>query len=499
MSDRSLRRRWPSATGRFALLWLACALAVFVQWLHATFGDVSLGQIVFHWRYLGGTSSIAPVIASDCLVVCGGGSLAIASLLTWARRRIVRPWLAPRLQPGQRRRMARVGACVPPLVAAACLVTLAQRTSAVQFLRPVGDDDFFAAHYVPPATVELRPNGPAKNLVLVYVESLEAGYARPEVFGRDLLASLDALQPARFDAYRPMPGTGWTIAAIVSTQCGVPLEPVGFLDAHAQGEFAKSFLPGAVCLGDVLAARGYRNVFLGGASLDFSGKGKFLRGHHYEEAWGREEWRASGIPRSRLSGWGLHDDDLFAQARVKLRELHDAGRPFNLTLLTVDTHWPSGYLSPGCQAHGANELEGIVECTAQQVAELVRFVRASGYDRDTQVVVVGDHLTPPNTLAAQLATVEDRSIYNAIFARDMPPMNRAEIVPFDLFPTLLDLIGLRPVDGRLGLGASALGPAPVPAVDAASRAALAENVLSPSKAYIALWEPARRVAPAAPH
>ena len=485
------RRGWPRAAARFALLWLASGLAIFVPWLHATFGDISLGQIVFHWRFLGGASSISKSIGTDCAVVCGGGSLLTAAFLAWLWQRAGRPWADRRLPPSPRRALRRIGTAAPAAVVAGCLLLLASRTSAVQFLRPAGNDDFLGTHYVRPDAVAIRPNGPPKNLVLVYVESLESAYSNADVFGRDLLGSLDELGPTRFDAYRPMPGTGWTIAALVSTQCGVPLEPVGFLDAHSQGEFAKDFLPGAVCLGDILAAHGWRNVFMGGASLQFSGKGKFLSGHHYDETWGRDEWTRAGIPKSHLSGWGLHDDDLFIQARGKLRELHAAGKPFNLTLLTVDTHWPSGYLSPACRDHGAGTLDSIVECTAQQIAGLIRFVREEGYDADTQVVVVGDHLTPPNTLADRLAQVPDRTIFNAIYARSMPAPNRSEVVPFDFLPTLLDLVGLHPEHGRLGLGASALGPAPVPAADTASRAALAENVLAPSKTYIGLWEPRR--------
>lgn len=81
-----------------------------------------------------------------------------------------------------------------------------------------------------------------------------------------------------------MPGTGCTIAA---TQCGVPLERMTVFDPNTQGQGINSFLKNAVCLPDLLTEQGYRNVFMGGASITFAGKDKFLSQHHYHEAYGR--------------------------------------------------------------------------------------------------------------------------------------------------------------------------------------------------------------------
>ena len=482
------------AIGRYALVWLAFASVSLVNWMQATFGEVTLGQILFHWRYLGATGSIARVSANELLVQCILWPLAFAALFFWLERRLVRPLIA-RSATGPRRWLLRSLTALPGLVIVGSMVTFAWRTSALQFVLPTSDKGFFALHYTPPMATKPTAQKP-KNLVLVYVESLETAYARPDVFGRDLIASLTALRPLSFEAYEQLPGTGYTIAAMFSTQCGVPLQMIGFLDWQKQGERAQQFLPRAVCLGDLLHAAGYRNVFMGGAALAFSGKGKFVSQHHVDEAYGRAEWLELGIPKSRLSGWGLHDDDLFEQAKSKLRELHGRGQPFSLTLLTVDSHHPSGYLSPGCVRRGAKTLDQIVECTGDMVADLVTFVRESGYDEDTNIVVIGDHLSPPNSLSGPLAKVGKRTIYNAFFARVQPKPNRSTIVHFDLLPTILDFIGMRPEGGRAGLGFSAFGPPPVPFPTARSRAELGDHILIPSPAYLELWEPADEHEPA---
>ena len=482
----------PSGIEQFArllLLWLACTLAALIPWMRSTFGDFTIGQIVFHWRHLGGSASIDPLTILDFLVMACALPLIGACLLYWVLYRVApSPMFAGPVPAARHRAIRRAGWVVPVLVIAGCLALLAARTSTVQFLTPFGKVDYFADHYVPPGSVKLVP-GQRKNLVLIYVESLEAAYRREDLFGRNLLAGLDALQPVSFDSFEQMPGTGWTIAAMVATQCGIPLKPVGILQPHDQGELISAFLPGAVCLGDILHEQGYKNVFLGGAALEFSGKGKFLVGHQYHEVYGRDEWLSAGTPRARISGWGLHDDDLFINAKSKLRELHGAGQPFNLTLLTVDTHWPSGFVSEGCKQRGATKMDDLVACAADQVADLVQFIRSSGMGADTSVVVVGDHLSPPNELAAQLDSVPRRTIYNGFFAQPAPTPNRSEVVHFDLLPTILDLIGLHPQGGRMGLGYSAFGPSAAPVMTAASRDALVKNVLAPSRAYTRLWEP----------
>lgn len=473
---------------RFALLWLAFAAAFFVNWMQATFGEVTLGQILFHWHYLGATSSIAKVSADELLLQCVAWPLGGAAMALWFERRVLRA-LIHQLTPARRLWLSRAITLFPVAVIVASSAILAWRTSTLQFLWPAGDKGYFATHYAAPTSAGLTV-GKRKNLVMIYVESLETAYGRTDLFGRDLLASMTALKPLSFEAYEQLPGTGYTIAAIVSTQCGVPLQTIGFLDWQKQGEQARQFLPRAICLSDLLAAQGYRNVFMGGAALEFSGKGKFFNQHHFDETYGRVEWLKLGTPKSRLSGWGLHDDDLFEQAKAKLRQLHEAKQPFNLTILTVDSHWPAGFLSPGCRQRGAKALDEVVECTGHMVADLITFVRRSGYDEDTNVVVIGDHLSPPNTLSGQLSKVGKRTIYNAFFARDLPKPNRTTVVHFDLLPTVLDFIGLHPEGGRAGLGFSGFGPPPVPFPTARSRAELGEHTLTPSKAYLTLWEPA---------
>ncbi|HKE93929.1 MAG TPA: sulfatase-like hydrolase/transferase, partial [Povalibacter sp.] len=293
-----------------------------------------------------------------------------------------------------------------------------------------------------------------KNLILIYVESLEQTYSDEAIFGADLLERLDALPGVSFESYVPAPGTGWTIAAMVATQCGIPLQFVTRLDDTETGEHVRTFLPGAVCLPDVLHRFGYRNVFMGGASLAFAGKGKFLTTHHYDEVYGFKDWLKARSTLHEFNLWGIYDDDLFSRAKEKLVALHDTGAPFNLTLLTLDTHHPEGYYSTSCRTQGPREFATIVRCASGEVAEFVDFARSRGYLEDTNIVIVGDHLAMPNPVYSKLLSSPQRRIFNKFISTTALEKSTDEIIPFDLFPTVLEYVGIG-VDGqRLALGRS---------------------------------------------
>jgi phosphoglycerol transferase len=318
------------------------------------------------------------------------------------------------------------------------------------------------------------------------VESLEMGYADRSAFGQDLLAPLTGLHGSSFPDYEQAPGTGWTIAAIVATQCGVPLERVTIFDGNTQGQMVDSFLNQAVCLPDILAAHGYRNVFMGGGSQTFAGKDKFFKQHHYHEILGKEDWLKRGIAEADMNGWGLYDADLFSQAKAKLRELATSHQKFDLTLLTVDTHEPEGHLSKSCAKGGYAQFEGVVSCTALEVADFVRFAQQNGYLDNTNVVILGDHLSRKNPLSEQLAQLPQRTIFNAFLSNTRPVPNRSQILHFDLMPTILEFTGFAVPDGRLGLGYSAFNQHPnKPPANRLQE--MDKDLLNPSEKYLALW------------
>lgn len=491
---------------------LGCLLYAVSDWLTDEFGSVTVDQVLYHlsfgtqgllnsdpelfWRFVR-RAVLLPLglglalWGADCFisysrvhgVAATWGRIGTALGAAWERLKRLGHGLVGLGNRVFHRRL-------PLLVALAGAIYFIDSFSLVSYVRQYFGPDYFGSSYVDPRAVALKKERP-KNLVLIYVESLENTYSDPALFGHDLLARLNALKAKgaiSFDSYEQMPGAHYTIAGIVSTQCGVPLRSLAMFGGNEQGEQVARFLPRAHCLGDILDREGYANVFLNGSSLTFAGVGKFLHDHHYKKAVGREEWIGLGEKQETMSGWGLYDDDLFRHARSELAMLMKAGKPFNLTILTIDTHHPYGQLSTRCRKDGYSDFEGIVECTANQVAEFIEHIEKNGWLDKVAVVVQGDHLAMGNTSYDKLVTNPHRTVFNLLMTGGRKlTKNTEQVTHFDMLPTILDLIGFKVEGERAGLGYSALGPAQVER-PADRIATMNAQLMNYSEAYRHLWD-----------
>ncbi|WP_328732171.1 sulfatase-like hydrolase/transferase [Vreelandella azerica] len=70
-------------------------------------------------------------------------------------------------------------------------------------------------------------------------------------------------------------------------------------------------VPGVECLGDLLSAQGYRLSFLGGASTEFAGKGRFYRDHGFKHVYGLQTLQKHLEDPEYVNDWGLYDDTLY--------------------------------------------------------------------------------------------------------------------------------------------------------------------------------------------
>lgn len=297
------------------------------------------------------------------------------------------------------------------------------------------EKNFLSTIYIDPENVKFTPEKP-KNLILIYIESMENTYRDKTIFGKNLLENLDKLPGISFLQYRQLPFTGWTIAGQFATMCGKEIE---FNYENNNNR----------CLSDILHDHGYYNVYMGGTNLKFTNRGKFLNNHQYDEIYGEAEWRRKGYNYEYV--WGLYDDDLLKEAKLKLEILHEKKELFNLTILTGDTHSIDGYLSSYCKSRGASSLEDIVECSTQQINEFVQFIINKGYLKDSNIVIIGDHLFPLDD-KFQNKSKSNRYIYNKFISEDNFYKTREKIYHFDLLPNVLYFIGIKPNSNQIAFG-----------------------------------------------
>ena len=178
---------------------------------------------------------------------------------------------------------------------------------------------------------------------------------------------------------------------------------------------------------------------------------------------------------------------LLAHARTELTQLVATGRPFNLTILTVDTHGPDGLLSDTCKRRGVHDFSGIVTCTAQQVAEFVDFIADKGWLDRVSVVVQGDHIAMENPIHDTLETSPARTVFNLIATDPVETRLTDGFTHFDMFPTLLELAGFHPDGGKLGLGYCMIKRCETAPPPADRIRQFKEGLLNRSPVYEALW------------
>ncbi|WP_066098427.1 phosphoglycerol transferase I [Xanthomonas massiliensis] len=384
-------------------------------------------------------------------VIAAYVALLAASLLP-----LLAPLLRRRLPPGRGAPVA-AGFALSLLAAIGCSPLYGDGKRLYHQLQPV-DYAPIAADYVQP----VQPLSRRPNIVWIYGESLERTYLDEATFP-GLMPNLTRLaaQALDFRGIGSAEGSGWTIAGLVSSMCGVPLTTARG-DENSMGRMGR-FLPEARCLGDYLHEQGYRNHYLGGAAGEFAGKGAFLASHGFDEVDDVAWFRRQGVGRTHFSAWGVHDDVLLDAAWRRFQQLSRRGEPFMLTTLTMDTHHPAGHLPVACKGthyrsrHGDIGLLNALNCSDRLVSRLVERIRSSPWADNTVIVVASDHLAMPNDLSEVLAGMQRENLLLFLAPGVAPHQQRiAQGTTLDSGATLLGLID--PQVTALGFGRSLLLP-----------------------------------------
>lgn len=316
-------------------------------------------------------------------------------------------------------------------------------------------------YYVDPNSVEIAGEG--KNLIYIFMESMEATYASQEDGGTqevNYIPNLTALarenisfsNSERLGGSRCIVTASWTLASLFAHSSGLAFSfPV---DSEERMEFQESFAPGATCLGDILAARGYQNEFLCGSDSTYAGKRHLFQQHGYDVFDLNTAREAGYVPPDYHNGWwGIDDQLLYEIAKDELTAMAASGRPFNLTMLTVDTHYVDGWLCGLCGDEYDSVAANVVACADRQVMDFIGWCREQDFYEDTLIVIVGDHTRMDWALVEGIDHYY-RPVYNCFLNSALPSgrtVNR-EFSALDMFPTVLTAMGFQIEGDRLGLG-----------------------------------------------
>lgn len=322
--------------------------------------------------------------------------------------------------------------------------------------------------YVDPTSVQIQNTRKQKrNVIIIYMESMETTYASNELGGyqeRNLMPNLYNLQRQNIafgdrkgmaGTHNPY-GTTWTTAALLSSSSGIPFAfNIGMNKNVGNNSDEEKFAKGVTNLGDILEKQGYNQEFICGSDSTFGRKKKLFREHgNYKIFDYYSAIDAGYIDKGYKVWWGMEDYRTYEAAKDEIRKLADEGKPFNCTLLTVDTHHVGGYRCSKCPRGNGSKTANVIACADRQVQDFVDWCKAQAFYENTTIVILGDH----PRMDKKLVEGVDKSNREAInvFINSKSPyrkINRKRTATtLDLFPTILSSMGYSIEGNRLGLG-----------------------------------------------
>ena len=356
--------------------------------------------------------------------------------------------------------------CSLLLVGSLIFSTIALRIPA--YVRAMSEKThIYENYYVDPDTVQITADGKTKNLIYIYVESLETTYASVADGGiqhTNFMPNLTQLarenlmfsdKADSIGGFHTPLGTGWTMAALLSTTSGIPFSfPLGE-NGHNKMIEREYFASGLTTLGDILDEKGYQQMFLCGTNGEFGGRKTYFEQHGNYEVFDYYKAIEEGyIAEDYYVWWGYEDQILFEVAKDQLTKMAAGDQPFNFTMLTVDMHHVNGYVCNICENVYGNRLANVVSCGDRQVVEFVRWCQEQDFYEDSVIIVTGDHCRMDTTLVEDIE-FDDRVIYNCFINAVPTPagkVNERIFTSFDIFPTTLAAMGFSIEGDRLGLG-----------------------------------------------
>lgn len=353
-------------------------------------------------------------------------------------------------------------------------------------------------NYVDPEDVKLTFPDKKKNLIYLYLESMEVAYSDTSEGGIFDVNYIPALTQIAKDAedFGGSADTGlngasswkyttWTMGGMFAATTGLPLK----IPLETQGvdtnymSTQESFFPGITSLGDILKEEGYVNDLLIGSDATFGGRRLYFSEHGDYEMDDYLYYQDHGLPPGYKAFWGFEDEKLYAFAKDRLEELSSSDQPFNLTMLTVDTHYPNGYKCRLCKDTYDSQYANAIVCADSQVSEFLDWCSQQDWYEDTVIVVSGDHPTMA-TFCDGAPQDYTRKVYTAYLNAAVEPVRdeKREYSTVDNFPTTLAAMGVQIEGDRLGMGTNLFSD--VDTLDERDGAELIESELSRTSSWM---------------
>jgi len=439
------------------LLFLAVFIVLSIYWVYNNTGNVTLEQLIFHL--------MVPIEGTNVGMVW--------DYIVWTFSRIILillvvsgvVYIYQKKSKAETTKKKKILYAISKTLLVASILIVFGVMNVFGFVKnQITASEFIEKEYVEPLNAKIEFPEQKQNLIYIYLESMESTFSSKEnggMYNEDRIPELAQIaknnlhfsNTEKLGGALDLKGTQWTIAAMVSQTSGVPLKiSIGDNDYGKHS----SFLPGAYTLGEILEENGYTNYLLIGSEGEFGGRKLYFESHGNYNIWDYN----SAIEEQRMTKeqkvwWGYSDNDLFKYAKEQLTEISQKDKPFNFTMLTVDTHFTDGYKCEDCENQFDDQYSNVIRCSSKKVSEFVNWIQAQPFFENTTIIITGDHLTMQSSTENEAKQNDyERTVYNAIINSKTEAVNTTDrkFFTMDMYPTTLSAIGAKIEGNRLGLG-----------------------------------------------
>ncbi len=329
--------------------------------------------------------------------------------------------------------------------------------------------DLYEKEYKDPGKVAITFPEEKRNLIYIYLESMESSFlsqAEGGAMAVDLIPELNQLAKDNLNFSHnefvggmvEVPGATWTAGAMVAHSAGVPMiAPSNLADTFNGYGKDGVFLPGLNTLYNVLHDAGYYQALMVGSDANFGGRKTYFETHGVDKVYDLYTARADGIvPEDYFVWWGMEDLHLYEYAKQELTKMAQQDQPFAFTMLTVDTHHVGGYACSLCGSEYEENYDNVYSCASKQAAAFIQWIRQQDFYENTTIIITGDHFSMDSGYFKRSAGEDyTRHGYNCFINAAAEPQGyttNRQFTPLDMFPTTLAAMGCRIEGDQLGFG-----------------------------------------------
>ena len=219
------------------ILLIAFSTTVTIEWLYDTFGNLSMDEIVFHLKVpMEGTNTdILYTFLKQCILKVIIPTVIISFILIYPMIRNIK-FIDNRIHTAEKRRIVVLSLLIAIVILVVSIKKIIDTTDIKEYMiSQLNDSHFIENEYIDPEKVHIEFPKEKRNLIYIYLESMETTYYSEKSGGlseKSIIPEIEKLAKENISfsntnklggAYT-LYGTTWTVGAMTAQSLGVPLK-----------------------------------------------------------------------------------------------------------------------------------------------------------------------------------------------------------------------------------------------------------------------------------